>query len=233
MISIVCPFYDEQENLPELLSRLLKIKAEIQQPGEIILVDDGSRDNGPEELKKLISGNPSVRLIQFEQNRGMTSALYAGLQAAKGDLIATLDADLQNPPEEIPRLLSMMEDYDMVTGYRAERNDTFVKKLSSKIANNIRRAIIGDHINDVGCSLRIFKRSVLETFYPYKGMHRFFPAIADRTGFKIKQVPVEHAHRKAGKAKYHLFNRLLGPLWDLIAVSWLLKNKIEYKIKSC
>ena len=232
MISIVCPFYDEEENLPELLSRLLKVTEKIQQPWEIILVDDGSRDNGPEELKKLIRGNASVHLIQFEQNRGLTSALYAGLQAAKGDIIATLDADLQNPPEEIPRLLYMMEDYDMITGYRAERNDSPVKKLTSKIANPLRRLVIGDRIKDVGCSLRVFKKSVLENFYPYKGMHRFFPAIADRTGFKIKQVPVEHAPRKAGKAKYHLFNRLLGPLWDLIAVSWLLKNKINYKIKS-
>ena len=232
MISIVCPFYDEEENLPELLSRLLKMTEKIQQSWEIILVDDGSRDNGPEELKKLIAGNTAIRLIQFEQNRGMTSALYAGLQAAKGEIIATLDADLQNPPEEIPRLLYMMEDYDMITGYRAERNDSQVKKITSKIANNIRRLVIGDRIKDVGCSLRIFKKNVLENFYPYKGMHRFFPAIADRTGFKIKQVPVEHAFRKGGKAKYHLFNRLLGPLWDLIAVSWLLKNKIHYKIKS-
>ena len=232
MISIVCPFYDEQENLTELLNRLLKMTEKIQQPWEIILVDDGSRDNGPDELKKLISGNSSVRLIQLEQNRGMTTALYAGFQEAKGEIIATLDADLQNPPEEIPRLLYMMEDYDMITGYRAERNDKFVKKVSSKIANIIRRVVIGDRIKDVGCSLRIFKKSIIENFYPYKGMHRFFPAIAERKGFKIKQVPVEHCFRKAGKAKYHLFNRLLGPLWDLIAVSWLLKNKINYRIKA-
>lgn len=232
MLSIVCPFYDERENLPELHSRLLKAAEKIQQPWEIVFVDDGSKDGGPEELKKLIQGNASLRLLRLEQNRGLTSALYAGLHAAKGDLLATLDADLQNPPEEIPRLLSIMEDYDMVTGYRARRNDTFVKKTSSKIANNIRRAVLGDKINDVGCSLRIFKKSMLENFYPYKGMHRFFPAIAERSGYKIKQVPVEHAFRKAGKAKYHLFNRLLGPLWDLIAVSWLLKNKINYRIKS-
>lgn len=232
MLSIVCPFYDERENLQELVSRLLKAGEKIHIPWEAVFVDDGSKDGGPEELQKLIAESPSMRLIRLEENRGLTSALYAGLQAAMGDLIATLDADLQNPPEEIPRLLFMMEDYDMITGYRAERNDKFVKRASSKIANNIRRAVIGDRIKDVGCSLRIFKKSVLETFYPYKGMHRFFPAIAERAGFKIKQVPVEHSPRKAGKAKYHLFNRLLGPLWDLIAVSWLLKNKINYRIKS-
>lgn len=232
MLSIVCPFYDERENLPELLDRLLKTAEKIKQPWEIVFVDDGSKDGGPEELLAKIQGLPSVRLIRLEQNRGLTSALYAGLLSAKGDLIATLDADLQNPPEEIPRLLEMMEDHDMVTGYRAERNDTFVKKTSSLIANNIRRSVLGDKINDVGCSLRIFKKSVLEHFYPYKGMHRFFPALAERRGCKVKQVPVKHDFRKAGKAKYHLFNRLLGPLWDLVAVSWLLKNKIEYKIKS-
>ncbi len=231
MISIVCPFYNEEENLDELLERLLKITPLLKDSWEIILVDDGSQDSGPEDLRKKIGDRRDIRLIQFEENRGMTSALYAGLLASKGDILATLDADLQNPPEELPRLLEMLPGHDMVTGYRAHRQDTVVKKVSSLIANNIRRAVIGDRIFDVGCSLRVFKRNVLETFYPYKGMHRFFPAIADRQGYKIKQVPVEHAHRKAGKAKYHLFNRLLGPLWDLIAVSWLLKNKIHYKIK--
>ncbi len=231
MISIVCPFYNEEENLDELFQRLVKMASELPEPWEMIFVDDGSQDSGPEDLKKMMFGNPNIHLIQFEENRGLTSALYAGLQAAKGEIIATLDADLQNPPEEIPRLLSLLPGHDMVTGFRAQRQDSPVKKASSLIANNIRRAVLGDRINDVGCSLRVFRKPVLETFYPYKGMHRFFPAIADRQRFKIKQVPVEHAPRKAGKAKYHFFNRLLGPLWDLIAVSWLLKNKIHYKIK--
>lgn len=232
MLSIVCPFYEEKENIPELFERLTKAAAQVPGPWEIVFVDDGSKDGGAEELRALMRSSPSVRLVQLEENRGLTSALYAGLEAAKGDVLATLDADLQNPPEEIPRLYGMMDGFDMVTGYRASRQDAFVKKVSSKIANNIRRAVIRDSIVDVGCSLRIFRRSVLENFYPYKGMHRFFPAVADRNGFKIKQVPVEHAFRKAGRAKYGLFNRLLGPLWDLISVSWLLKNKIRYKVKT-
>lgn len=231
MLSIVCPFYEERENIPELFERLTKAAAQVPGAWEIVFVDDGSKDGGDALLRELMKNAPSVRLVQLEQNRGLTSALYAGLQAAKGDVLATLDADLQNPPEEIPKLYAMMDGFEMVTGYRASRQDKLVKKISSKIANNIRRSVIQDNIKDVGCSLRVFRRSVLENFYPYKGMHRFFPAIADRSGFKIKQVPVEHAFRKAGKAKYGLFNRLLGPLWDLIAVSWLLKNKLNYKVK--
>ncbi len=231
MLSIVCPFYEERENIPELFDRLTRAAARVSGAWEIVFVDDGSKDGGDALLRELMKTAPSVRLIQLEQNRGLTSALYAGLQAAKGDVLATLDADLQNPPEEIPKLYAMMDGFDMVTGYRANRQDKLVKKISSRIANNIRRSVIQDNIKDVGCSLRVFRRSVLENFYPYKGMHRFFPAIADRSGFKIKQVPVEHAFRKAGKAKYGLFNRLLGPLWDLIAVSWLLKNKLNYKVK--
>ena len=231
MISIVCPFYDEKENLPGLFERLLKAAAKLPEPWEIVFVNDGSTDGSAEEIKALMAGKSQVRLVELSRNCGLTTALYAGLQEAKGNILATLDADLQNPPEEIPRLYGMLEDSDMVTGIRNNRQDTLVKKVSSKIANKIRRAVLGDQIADVGCSLRIFRRSILENFYPYKGMHRFFPAVAELRGFKIKQVPVEHQNRIRGKAKYGLFNRILGPLWDLFSVRWLLTKKIDYKIK--
>ena len=231
MISIVCPFYNERENIPELFKRLLESAEKLPGAWEVIFVNDGSTDGGAEELKKLAEGKSQIRRVELARNYGLTTALYAGLQEAKGDILATLDADLQNPPEELPRLFGLMDGFDMVTGIRANRRDTPVKKVSSKIANAIRRAFLQDKIVDVGCSLRIFRRSMMENFYPYKGMHRFFPAIAELRGFKIRQVPVEHHDRKRGKAKYGLFNRILGPLWDLLSVRWLLTRKIEYQIK--
>lgn len=233
MLSIVCPFYNEKENLQELVRRILASALQIQSPWELVLVDDGSTDSGSSTAQALAEGHSKIRLISLTKNHGLTTALYAGLKTAEGDVLATLDADLQNPPEEIPRLFNLLENYDMVTGFRAKRQDSIVKKISSLIANTIRRAVIRDSIKDAGCSLRVFRRLLFEkSFFPYKGLHRFFPCIAQHLGFKILQVPVEHAPRKFGKAKYGLANRILGPLGDLIAIRWLLTHKIEYAAKT-
>lgn len=232
MLSIVCPFYNEKENLNALVRRIVSSAQQIQTPWELVLVDDGSTDGGSSIAQTLAEG-PRIRLISLTKNHGLTTALYAGLKTAQGDVLATLDADLQNPPEEIPRLFQMLGDYDMVTGFRVKRRDSLIKKISSLIANNIRRAVIRDSIKDVGCSLRVFRRPLFEkSFFPYKGLHRFFPCIAQHLGFKILQVPVEHASRKFGKAKYGLANRLFGPLWDLIAIRWLMTHNIEYQVKT-
>ncbi len=230
MISIVCPFYNEKENLKELCERILKIANQFQEPWELILVNDGSTDGGAEMLQPFLSSN--VRILSLDNRYGLTTALYAGLQASKGDILATLDADLQNPPEEIPKLLGLLKDVDMVTGVRKKREDGPIKRISSKIANHIRRSVLGDTMLDVGCSLRVFKREVLRAFYPYHGMHRFFAPTAEAEGFKVKQVPVEHHLRLHGKSKYGLMNRLLGPLYDLFSVRWMLKRKIRYQIRS-
>jgi len=232
MISVICPFYNEKDNLKELYPRLLKTMKQLSDSWEIIFVNDGSKDGGGAYLQSMISDQPSIRLIELDRNCGLTTALYAGLQASKGDILATLDADLQNPPEEIPRLLGLLQEADMVTGIRQKRRDRWIKRLSSKIANRIRKMALSDTIQDIGCSLRLFRRPVLEAFYPYQGIHRFFPAIAEAQGFKIKQIPVDHHPRRFGKAKYGLFNRILGPLWDLCAVRWLLKKKIKYQLRN-
>ena len=228
----MCPFHNERENLPELAGRLEKVVRALPGPAELVLVDDGSTDGGAETLKPVLKSGITVSVLHLEERRGLTTALYAGLQAAKGDVLATLDADLHNPPEEIPRLLSQLDDCDIVAGVRRRRDDDWLRRISSTIANNIRRFVILDHIQDIGCSLRVFRRETLKSFYPYTGMHRFFLAVAEHDGFKIKQVPVDHEARKRGKAKYGLLNRLLGPLWDLIAVRWLLTRRIQYKIRS-
>ncbi len=232
MISIVCPFFNEKENLKELYYRLLKVAGEFSEPYEIIFVDDGSTDDGGDELKPLMKGNGSTCLIEFDRNYGLTTALYAGLQAAKGDTLAYLDADLQNPPEEFPRLLELLKESDMVLGIRAKRQDTWLKKISSKIANGFRKMVLKDSIIDTACSLRVFRRPVLRAFYPYQGMHRFFAVLAEAQGFRITQVPVSHHRRLKGKAKYGLRNRFWGPLWDLFSIQWLLKREINYRIRN-
>ncbi len=234
MISIVCPFYNERENLTPLIERLLNTCRQFSEDWEIVLVDDASQDHGRDAILPFQSSEKRIRLIELEKNTGLTTALYVGLQESKGDVIATLDADLQNPPEELPKLIWTLRsgEHDMVTGYREKRGDSPFKKSISWIANHIRRSIIRDTIIDTGCSLRVFRRDVLKAFYPYKGMHRFFAPVAEAMGFKIKQIPVQHESRRFGKSKYGLWNRLLGPLWDLIAVRWLLTNKIHFKIRS-
>ena len=227
MISIICPFYNERENLKELYERLGKAVEKLEEEWEILFVDDGSVDGGGEVLKSFLNPQVPVRLIALGQNRGLTAALYAGFEAARGEILVTLDSDLQNPPEEIPRLRRLMERADIIAGVRKRRHDPWFKRISSQVANHIRRAVTGDHIEDTGCTLRIFRREALRAFYPDRGMHRFFLPLAEAEGFKIKQVPVDHEERRHGKSKYGLGNRLLGPLLDLCKVRRMLSREIK------
>jgi len=229
MISIVCPFYNERDNLKELYTQLKKAVLQLSEPWEIIFVDDGSTDGGSDLLRSLISPNEPTRIIQFEGNRGKSSALHAGFLAARGEVLVTLDADLQNPPEEIPKLVSLIDDCDMVLGIRTTRQDNRFKKFTSKIANKIRQAFLEDHIQDIGCGLCCFRKEVVESFYLFEGVHRFFPAIAEQEGFRVKEVPVRHAPRYRGKTKYSLGIKRLWMFWDLASFCWMLKNKIRLK----
>ena len=234
MISIVCPFYDEKPNLGELFKRLEAAARTLGGPWEIIFVDDGSRDGGGEYLETLAALHPSIRRVRLEKNLGLTAAFLAGFQEAQGEILATLDADLQNPPEEIPRLVKLLKDSgaDIVAGVRRKRRDHWLKRISSKAAKIIRCAVTGDRIEDVGCSLRVFKRETLPAFLPHKGMHRFFLTLAEAEGFKIEQTPVAHDPRRRGKSKYGFWNRLWGPLNDLVMVKCLISKKVRYRAGS-
>jgi len=225
LISIVCPFYNEKENLRELYARLEKTVGTLKDSWEIIFVDDGSTDEGAQTLRGLLSGEKPIRIVRLAENQGLTAAFFAGLKEAKGETIVTLDSDLQNPPEEIPRLLDLLREADIVAGVRQKRKDSWLKRVSSRIANIIRRSVTGDHIEDTGCSLRAFRRKTLKVFLPEKGMHRFFLSLAEAEGFKITQAPVRHEPRRRGKSKYGLRNRIIGPLRDLIKVKRMLKEK--------
>jgi len=221
-LSLVAPVHDEEENLGPLYARI----AEVFGPGtdwELVLVDDGSRDRSAEHMAELTRKDPRVRGVYFSANRGQTTAIAAGLAAARAGLVATLDADLQNDPIDLPAMVEMLERerVDAVVGYRMRRRDTWVRRLSSRIANRIRNGISGDSIRDTGCSLKVFRAEAIRAVPLFEGMHRFLPTLLRYHGFRVLEHGVSHHPRRAGVSKYGISNRALRALKDLIAVRWM------------
>ena len=229
-ISIVIPVYNERENLTMLDEKISKSIKPLNKNYEIILVDDGSVDGSAELIRKLQDGNSHLRLIRFGRNYGQTAAFAAGFSKARGDIIVTMDADLQNDPADIPLLLEKINEYDVVCGWRYKRNDPWIKKLSSKIANSVRNALSEESIADTGCSLKAFRRTCFTNIKLYHGMHRFFPTLMKMEGFSVTQVKVRHYPRVHGYSKYNIRNRLLASFKDLLAIRWMKKRQINYDI---
>jgi glycosyltransferase involved in cell wall biosynthesis len=229
-ISIVVPAYDEQENLIPLTSALTETLIALGRRYEVLFVDDGSRDGTIEVLEDLAAKHAEVRVIHFRQNAGQTAALDAGFKQARGAVVVTLDADLQNDPRDIPTLLAKLPDYDVVCGIRRRRRDTWVRRLSSTIANGIRRRVLHDDIVDIGCSLRAYRRSCLASIKLYHGMHRFLPVLLQMEGCRIAQAPVNHYPRQHGTSKYNVRNRAWRALLDLFAVWWMQHRQLRYDI---
>ena len=229
-ISIVIPVYNERENLTMLDEKISKSIKPLNKNYEVILVDDGSVDGSAELIRKLQDGNPHLRLIRFGRNYGQTAAFAAGFSKARGDIIVTMDADLQNDPADIPLLLEKINEYDVVCGWRYKRNDPWIKKLSSKIANSVRNALSEESIADTGCSLKAFRRTCFTNIKLYHGMHRFFPTLMKMEGFSVTQVKVRHYPRVHGYSKYNIRNRLLASFKDLLAIRWMKKRQINYDI---
>lgn len=228
-LSLVIPAYNEQENIPELLARVEKALGHAGIQFEVILVDDGSTDETPRLLAQAMIDRPWLRVIQLKANSGQTAAFDAGFKAAQGNVIATLDADLQNDPEEIPRLFPMLEQFDMINGWRQNRQDTTVRRLQSRIANRIRNWLSDETIQDSASSLKLYKRHCLEGLQLYRGMHRFMPTLVKMRGYTVNEVPVKHSPRFAGTAKYGLRNRALRALIDLLAVRWMKNRYLNYR----
>ncbi|MCD6093576.1 MAG: glycosyltransferase family 2 protein [Candidatus Omnitrophica bacterium] len=228
MISVIIPVFNEQESLKILQKKLHKVMARICSEYEIIYVDDGSTDYSLKVLKEIKRDYPLIKVISFKKNQGQSTALFAGFKEAKGDWIITLDADLQNPPEEISKFLEFKDDFDFITGIRTERKDSFLKKISSGIARFFRQVILKDITKDTGCSLRMFKKEVIEHFPAFRNSHRFFPFLARSMGFKVKEIPVQHNPRKFGKSKYGILKRGKEGIFDLWGVSWLKRRLIKY-----
>jgi glycosyltransferase involved in cell wall biosynthesis len=230
-ISVVVPVFNEEENLPILLSRLVEVLNGLHQPFEMIFVDDGSSDGSRKVLKEMINQYPPLRLIGFKENRGLSTALLAGMREARGKKIVTLDSDLQNDPADIPKLLREMDHYDMATGWRQKREDPWLKKISSKIANAVRNRLSGERIHDSACTLRAFRRECLQDIWVFNGMHRFLSTLVKMEGYRIVEVPVSHHPRRFGKSKYNIRNRLWRSFIDLLVVRWMKRRRIRYEIE--
>lgn len=229
-LSIVIPLYNERENLLDLEEELQKHLETLQRSYEIIFIDDGSQDGGAEVIRTLKRINPHIRLIRFLANAGQTAAFDAGFKAALGEVVVTMDADLQNSPADIPLLLEKIGEYDMVCGWRHKRNDPWIKRISSKIANAVRNRLSEENIADTGCSLKAFRRECLRDLKLFNGMHRFFPTLVKMHGFKVTEAKVDHYPRRHGESKYNIRNRLCSSFLDLLAIRWMKKRRLNYQI---
>jgi dolichol-phosphate mannosyltransferase len=234
--SVVVPIKDERENLVPMLEGLLKVMrshaSSQARPFEIVLIDDGSTDGSSEVMDRLAAQHPEVKTFHLGRNYGKTCALDAGFNQSSGELIIEIDGDLQQDSEDILKLLPYTDTHDLVCGWRQQRQDGLVKKLSSLIANRVRNVFTHDGVHDTGCPLKIFRRPVLERIRLFEGMHRFFPALALMHGFTVTEVPVRHYPRVHGVSKYGMGNRLFKSLYDLIAVRWMQHRVLRYKLRA-
>lgn len=226
MLSLVIPLYNEQDNIAALQQEVAAALAGTDY--ELILVDDCSTD---ETLARIQHG-PGVRVIEFTKNTGQSAAMYAGIQAARGEVIVLLDGDRQNDPLDIPKLLAEIDKgADLVCGYRANRKDTAFKRVQSRIANFVRSRFTGDGVRDTGCTLKAMRRECREALVPFHGMHRFIPALVKGMGYQLAEVPTNHRPRTAGVSKYGFGNRAWKATCDMFAVKWLLSRQVKIRIR--
>ena len=230
-LSVVVPVFNEKENLPILIPKLVEVLKALPFSYEMIFVDDGSSDGSRRILKEMASQYPSLRVLGFKENRGLSTALVAGMREARGEKIVTLDSDLQNDPKDIPILLEYLDRYDMVTGWRREREDQWLKKISSKIANAVRNWLNDGNIQDSACTLRAFKKECVEKIPVFNGMHRFLSTLVKMEGYRIMEVPISHHPRKFGKSKFNIRNRMVRSFIDLLVVRWMKCRAIRYDIE--
>jgi len=225
-VSVIVPLFNEEENVPILQAELRAALRSIDH--EFIFVDDGSADQTVERIETA----PNLRVIRFEKNAGQSAAMYAGLQAARGAIVVLIDGDLQNDPADIPKLVDeISRGADLVCGYRALRRDTRVKRLTSRIANAVRSRYTKDGVRDTGCTLKAMRRECVGALFPFKGMHRFIPALIKDAGYQLVEIPVNHRPRRFGQTKYGLGNRAVRATVDMFGVRWLLSRRLNYKIR--
>ena len=228
--TIVVPVFNEKENLSRLEVELMKFINSTKYKTKILIVDDGSNDGSKEIIKGLCKKNNFFEYVSFKTNHGLSSALKAGFDLCNSEYLGYIDADLQTSPNDFHNLLKYIGEYDLVTGYRAERKDSLIKKLTSLAANNIRNLFTNDGVNDTGCPLKVIKTDYAKRIPMFKGLHRFLPAMILLQKGKIIEIPIQHFPRIAGKAKFGLFNRILGPLSDCFAFIWMRRKYINYQI---
>lgn len=228
--TIVVPVYNEEDNLERVENKLLEYSKKASVPTCILFVNDGSKDSSQQLIETICNRNTNFNYISFKENRGLSAAIKAGFDYTETELVGYIDSDLQTAPEDFNLLLEHIGEYDLVTGVRANRKDSFVKNMSSKIANGIRRAFTHDGMDDTGCPLKVIKTEYAKRIPMFKGLHRFLPAMILLQNGKIIQIPVQHFPRIAGEAKFGLWNRLLGPLSDCFAYLWMKRKYINYDV---
>jgi dolichol-phosphate mannosyltransferase len=226
-ISVIVPLRNEGPNVAPLARQVLEALRAGPRELELILVDDGSTDDTWDQILEARRADSRVRALRHAQSRGQSAALWTGFKASRGTIIATLDGDLQNDPADLPAMLRELADCDMVCGVRAKRQDSGVRRISSTIARQARKVVLGVDFRDSGCNLRVFKRPVLETLPAFDGLHRFMPIVAHGAGAMVKEMPVTHHARTAGRTKYGIWNRLGRGIYDLLMVRWYLKRQIK------
>jgi dolichol-phosphate mannosyltransferase len=229
-ISVVVPVFNEEESLPLLAAEIAGAMRPLARAYEVIYVDDGSTDGSAGVLLGLAREDPAVRVIRQRRNSGQTAALDAGFRAARGTVLVTLDADLQNDPADIPRLLALMDRFDVVSGVRTPRQHSWLRRASSHIANRVRNRVTHDEVTDVGCTLRACRAESLRRVPMFAGMHRFLPTLLKMAGARTTEIPVNHRPRLHGRTKYNLGNRLWRTLADLAAVRWMQARWIDHDL---
>jgi glycosyltransferase involved in cell wall biosynthesis len=229
-LSIVLPVHNEVENLPILWAELAEVLPALPAPVEVVFIDDGSTDGSGEVIRGLAADDSRIRLLRLEWNAGLSAAFYAGFQAARGRIVATMDSDLQSDPRDLPALLAGLDGADAVVGWRQVRHDSWLKRVSSRVANGIRKSMTGDPMEDSACSLRVMRRECLAAIPPFTGMHRFVPTLLKLAGHRTVQVPVHHRPRRFGRSKFGVSDRALPAFADLLAVKWMMRRRIRYRI---
>ena len=232
-LSVVFPVYNEEENLPVLLEEITRVLEDTGWSFEMVAVDDGSVDRSLSVLRDLRGKYPNLRVLALAKNTGQTAALDAAWRAARGRLVVSLDADLQNDPADIPAMVRTLEreKADMVIGVRTNRRDTWSRRMQSRIGNGVRNWITNDSITDTGCSLKLVKRDAIDRVRLFTGMHRFLPTLVRMDGRKVVEMPVNHRPRRFGVSKYGAMNRAARGLVDCLAVRWMTKRALKYSVR--
>jgi glycosyltransferase involved in cell wall biosynthesis len=227
-LSVLLPAFNEAESLPQVWAELGVVLDTLARTAEVIFVDDGSQDATPEIVRGMRAGDPRVRLIRLAANAGLSAALDAGFSRARGRIIVTMDSDLQNDPRDIPRMLASLDGYDAVTGWRQRRDDPWLKRVSSRVANAVRNAVTREHVHDSACTLRVIRRGCLAGLPRFRGFHRFVPTLLRLSGCRVLELPVGHRARRFGVSHYGIRNRALVAFEDLLAVRWMQDRWLRY-----